>query len=561
MKKFSFISFISLILSLVFATQVFAAASISVTSATITANNKIHVVLGNLGSDSIFTITAANWHIVTGSLSGSSAATTSSSAFDLTFAGTPFSAKDASYATGSGLYVDASGVVSTTTGATNVVSTSTQSIPVLDGQVPTLSAVTMTSNNSSSTLAKAGDIVTVRATSTENLATSSVVVLIDGVSATVTGSGTVWTATTTMTSGNTTGALSLSVSFTDLSGNAGTAVTSVTSGVPVTLDKTAPTFSGVTMNSNNSSTTIAIGTNIVTLHATSSETIQTPTITIFGRLATVTGSGTVWTATSTVSTSTDPSGAVAFSISASDLAGNTVTQTTLTSGAGVFFYGLPTVTLNGVTPDSISVGHTFTDLGAVALDSRGTVLTVSTVSTVNKSVLGSYTVKYGAVDSLGNQATSTRVVNVLNGTARPVVVTKTGSGTGTVITITPVATSSNTGNHVSTNPVITISYSTSSPSSSAPVTISMSPTSGISIVINRQLKFGGKGTDIQLLQKLLSSDSSIYPSGLVTGYFGSLTQQAVQKFQEKYGIAKKGMAGYGEVGPKTKVKLMELFGR
>ncbi|TSC77836.1 MAG: hypothetical protein G01um101433_458, partial [Parcubacteria group bacterium Gr01-1014_33] len=39
-----------------------------------------------------------------------------------------------------------------------------------------------------------------------------------------------------------------------------------------------------------------------------------------------------------------------------------------------------------------------------------------------------------------------------------------------------------------------------------------------------------------------------------------LTRAAVQKLQEKYGIAKEGDAGYGVVGPKTRAKINELIG-
>jgi peptidoglycan hydrolase-like protein with peptidoglycan-binding domain len=41
--------------------------------------------------------------------------------------------------------------------------------------------------------------------------------------------------------------------------------------------------------------------------------------------------------------------------------------------------------------------------------------------------------------------------------------------------------------------------------------------------------------------------------------FGPNTLKAVQKFQVKYGIASPGMIGYGRCGPKTRLKLNELF--
>ena len=74
------------------------------------------------------------------------------------------------------------------------------------------------------------------------------------------------------------------------------------------------------------------------------------------------------------------------------------------------------------------------------------------------------------------------------------------------------------------------------------------------------LAFGMTNNDVKNLQTALKTDSSIYPDGKITGYFGPLTLKAVEKFHEKYGIASSGKAGYGNVGPKTRAKLNELFG-
>jgi peptidoglycan hydrolase-like protein with peptidoglycan-binding domain len=72
------------------------------------------------------------------------------------------------------------------------------------------------------------------------------------------------------------------------------------------------------------------------------------------------------------------------------------------------------------------------------------------------------------------------------------------------------------------------------------------------------LGVGSQGSDVAALQAYLAADPSIYPQGTVSGYFGSLTRAAVQRFQEKYGIAKAGDPGYGIVGPKTRAKIREL---
>ncbi|MDP2946077.1 MAG: peptidoglycan-binding protein [bacterium] len=85
---------------------------------------------------------------------------------------------------------------------------------------------------------------------------------------------------------------------------------------------------------------------------------------------------------------------------------------------------------------------------------------------------------------------------------------------------------------------------------------------GVALGFNfvRPLALGLRHTDVSNLQKALKTDSSIYSEGLVTGYFGPATLRAVQKFQEKYGLASSGVPGYGNVGPKTRIKLNELYG-
>jgi peptidoglycan hydrolase-like protein with peptidoglycan-binding domain len=71
----------------------------------------------------------------------------------------------------------------------------------------------------------------------------------------------------------------------------------------------------------------------------------------------------------------------------------------------------------------------------------------------------------------------------------------------------------------------------------------------------RQLQLGMSGSDVSDLQTFLAKDSSVYPQGLVTGYFGSLTQAAVSKYQ-----AKNGLSVVGRVGPLTMAKINSQMG-
>lgn len=85
----------------------------------------------------------------------------------------------------------------------------------------------------------------------------------------------------------------------------------------------------------------------------------------------------------------------------------------------------------------------------------------------------------------------------------------------------------------------------------------------VSAAITSSLDIGSTGASVTELQTYLATNASIYPSGLVTGYFGPLTQAAVQRFQAAQGIVSSGSpatTGYGRVGPKTMVALNILMG-
>ena len=84
----------------------------------------------------------------------------------------------------------------------------------------------------------------------------------------------------------------------------------------------------------------------------------------------------------------------------------------------------------------------------------------------------------------------------------------------------------------------------------------------VSPVFTKGFTKGQTSSDIKQLQILLNSDpdtrianTGVGSPGNETNSFGSLTEKAVQKFQEKYGIAKKGDVGYGSVGPKNTPKI------
>jgi hypothetical protein len=69
------------------------------------------------------------------------------------------------------------------------------------------------------------------------------------------------------------------------------------------------------------------------------------------------------------------------------------------------------------------------------------------------------------------------------------------------------------------------------------------------------LGYSEKPTDeVRELQRLLSQLPGIYPEGLITGYFGKLTDAALRRFQQQYGITVT-----GQTGPATRAKLCEIW--
>lgn len=68
------------------------------------------------------------------------------------------------------------------------------------------------------------------------------------------------------------------------------------------------------------------------------------------------------------------------------------------------------------------------------------------------------------------------------------------------------------------------------------------------------LAYGSTGSEVVLLQRMLSQDSSLYGDGKITGYYGDLTARGVRKFQEEYSLTQT-----GRVDSATRDKLNEVF--
>lgn len=74
--------------------------------------------------------------------------------------------------------------------------------------------------------------------------------------------------------------------------------------------------------------------------------------------------------------------------------------------------------------------------------------------------------------------------------------------------------------------------------------------------LTRILKKGMRGNDVRDLQQFLREIPDIYPERIVSGYFGSLTEMAVKRFQKSYNLPQ-----IGVVGPRTRAAIENIFSR
>ncbi len=81
--------------------------------------------------------------------------------------------------------------------------------------------------------------------------------------------------------------------------------------------------------------------------------------------------------------------------------------------------------------------------------------------------------------------------------------------------------------------------------------------------LTRPLNRGMTGDDVKRLQETLLDIPALGVEVAVSGYFGSATEWAVKRFQEREGLAnsRNMSSGYGVVGPRTLAKINEVLNR
>jgi hypothetical protein len=389
--------------------------------------------------------------------------------------------------------------------ATNTVSVSDGSsftagyITITDGQTPVLSYVTVSSNNTNNAFAKIGNVITLTFSFNEQVSNPSVTIAGYAVGVSGSGSGP-YTSTYTMASGDTEGSVPIMITVVDLANNTGKTTIIFSSGV-------TPTVASITSNAA-SGGILKIGDSIV---FTLTPTIIQPNATISGSYNgiplswTTSNSGATYTATYTITSgNTDQTYPIQISgVIITDAAGHTSASVsgldvvkTIDAHASVIYEttAVPTLT------NTVSPSYTLTSSEA------GTIIYGGSCSGLNSSV---------------SAGINTITFNNLS------------SGLHSNCTITVIDTAGNVSNQITVSS-FTVQTTTSSGTASYKF---LSP-----------LSVGSRGTDVTELQKRLTTEG-VY-SGPITGYFGSLTKTAVQKYQAIHGLSQ-----LGNVGPATRALL------
>ena len=298
----------------------------------------------------------------------------------------------------------------------------------IDTKSPTVSSFTM-----SDTALKSGDTSTVTVVFSESVAgfANNDVTVVNGALASMTSSDNItWTGTYTPTADveDATNVLTLGTAWTDTAGNAYGGGSTDTANF--TIDTTVPTINAIETTAFswgsvlNSTEDDSEG--VVTVTTAGVEDGQVVSIVLNGVTDTgiVSGnSATITIAASDLQALTDGQ-SYTLTADVNDAAGNSAAQ--VTSSSFIVDVTAPVITITGANPATVELGATYTDASASADGGE----TVTSISTVDTSTVGTYTVTYTSTDAAGNTATATRTVNVVDTTAP--VITVTGANPATV---------------------------------------------------------------------------------------------------------------------------------
>ncbi len=269
----------------------------------------------------------------------------------------------------------------------------------IDATRPTLTSVSIASDHLASTsFARTGSVVTVSFTSSEAIATPTV--MIAGSPVVPSGGPTSWTAAYTFVGTEAEGVVPFSITYADLAGNTAAApATATTNASSVTYDKTLPTVTSITTKDADANGSIDSAT-VVFSESVDDASFSAGAFTIGGNAGTSIVTGTANDNTfdvlmTTQVTGTDVKDVIYTAGAGADRAGNLLAS--IVSGGIVELDGAGPIMISALTTSTTTLTATFSeDINGGTVNGTGSEFTVggATVTAASKTAVGVVTLTY-----------------------------------------------------------------------------------------------------------------------------------------------------------------------
>ena len=193
---------------------------------------------------------------------------------------------------------------------------------IIDHSIPSVQYLNVTSNNSNSSLARAGDLINITLQVSEQIATSTIQILNNDITMTI--NNDTASANVTVLQNSQNGPVAFNITAYDKTGNVFNVTEEDITSNNTIIDTNYPSLANLTIYSNNSISDYAMAGHLLNITITANETLKNANITILGSTYVMNVSGAVANASVNVY-SNSTKGEVLFNITAFDLAGNNFT--------------------------------------------------------------------------------------------------------------------------------------------------------------------------------------------------------------------------------------------
>ena len=222
---------------------------------------------------------------------------------------------------------------------------------IIDRSIPSVHYLNVTSNNSNSSLARAGDLINITLQVSEQIENSTLQILNDSITMIV--NNDTASATVTVFENSTNGFVEFNITAYDKTGNVFNVTEEDITSNNTIIDTNYPSLANLTIYSNNANASLATINNILNITITANETLNDANITILGSTYVMSVNDKVANASVNVDQNSTE-GEVLFNITAFDLAGNNFTadQTQLNSSNVIIDRSIPSVHYLNVTSNN-----------------------------------------------------------------------------------------------------------------------------------------------------------------------------------------------------------------